>query len=42
MFCRNGSFLQTQENLAGQARRGQASLDCYIIQHKHLPVNVIF
>ena len=41
-FCRNGSFLQTQENLASQARRAQASLDCYIMQHKHLPVNVIF
>ena len=38
-FCRNGLFLQVQENLA---RRAQASLDCYIMQHKHLPVNVIF
>ena len=36
-FCRNGSFLQAQENLASQA-----SLDCYIMQHKHSPVNVIF
>ena len=41
-FCRNGSFLQAQESLASQARRAQASLDCYIMQHKHLPVNVIF
>ena len=41
-FCRNGSFLQAQENLASQARPAQASLDCYIMQHKHLPVNVIF
>ena len=41
-FCRNGSFLQAQENLACQARRAHASLDCYIIQHKHLPVNFIF
>ena len=41
-FCRNGLFLQAQENLACQARRAQASLDCYIMQHKHLPVNVIF
>ena len=40
-FCRNGSFLQAQENLASQARRTQASLDCHIMQHKHLP-NVIF
>ena len=41
-FCRNGLFLQAQENLACQTRRAQASLDCYIMQHKHLPVNVIF
>ena len=41
-FCRDGSLLQAQENLASQARRAKASLDCYIMQHKHLPVNVIF
>ena len=41
MFCRNGSFLQAQENLSCQVRRAQASLDCFIMQHKHLPVNVI-
>ena len=41
-FCRNGSFFQAQENLASQARRAQASLGCYIMQHKHLPVDVIF
>ena len=39
-FCRN--VKKTQENLASQARRAQASFDCYIMQHKHLPVNVIF
>ena len=32
-FCRNGLFLQAQENSACQTRRAQ---------HKHLPVNVIF
>ena len=31
-----------QKNLACHVRRAQASLDCYIMQHKHLPVNVRF
>ena len=41
-FCRSGALTLAQEKLSQQARRAQATLDLYLIKHKHLPVKTIF